>query len=196
MMQGIHIEGTAIRLEEVEEKHFRYIIDWRNDPENNRYLNQPFHLTMEKQRAWYEHYLADPTQGLLLVVERDTNTPFATMGWTDHDPVQRISITGRLLVGDRRYRGSALFAEASMLFADYMYNALELEMCYAHIVIENTASIRYHEKYGFYRNEQSVRFPNELVVNGMKQVEYMRAKDDWVRVRKRLEQRLTGTEKV
>ena len=41
MMQGIHIEGTAIRLEEVEEKHFRYIIDWRNDPENNRYLNQP-----------------------------------------------------------------------------------------------------------------------------------------------------------
>ena len=69
-------------------------------------------------------------------------------------------------------------------------------MCYAHIVIENTASIRYHEKYGFYRNEESVRFPNELVVNGMKQVEYMRAKDDWVRVRKRLEQRLTGTEKV
>ena len=67
MMQGIHIEGTAIRLEEVEEKHFRYIIDWRNDPENNRYLNQPFHLTMEKQRAWYEHYLADPTQGLLIV---------------------------------------------------------------------------------------------------------------------------------
>ena len=162
-MQGIRLDGQSVYLAEAVEAYFPYIIAWRNDPENNRYLNQPFLLTLEKQRVWYEYYCTDPTQGLLIVVDKETGTPFATMGWTDYDSTQRICITGRLLVGDRRYRGSLLFAEASLLFADYMYGAFEVDTCYAHIVRDNIASIRYHEKYGFHRNDGVVRFPDARV---------------------------------
>ena len=52
-----HLSGCMVKLEEVSAIYFQYIIAWRNDPVNNRYLNQPFHLDMEKQRAWYEHYM-------------------------------------------------------------------------------------------------------------------------------------------
>ena len=182
-MQQLCLNGQIVNLEEVTESYFHYIIAWRNDPVNNRYLNQPFHLDMEKQRAWYEHYMADDTQGLLVVVDKEDNTPFATMGWTDYDAERHRCITGRLLVGDHRYRGSAHFAEATLLFADYVYDTLGVDVCYAHIVCENAASLRYHEKYGFHPNEGEMQFPEERIVNGMEQVEYLRWREDWRGVR-------------
>ena len=171
MMQGIRLDGQSVYLVEVVEAYFPHIIAWRNDPENNRYLNQPFLLTLEKQRTWYAQYCSDPAQGLLIVVDKETDAPFATMGWTDYDPEQRLCITGRLRVGDR---------------------ALKVDTCYAHIVRDNIASIRYHEKYGFHRNDGIVRFPNELIVNGMKQGEYARSQADWLSVRARIAQSVAG----
>ena len=182
-MRAIHLNGHMVCLNEVTAEYFPYIIAWRNDPVNNQYLNQPFHLDMEKQCAWYEHYMADITQGLLVVVDKENDTPFATMGWTDHDVERHRCITGRLLVGDRRYRGSAHFAEATLLFADYVYDTLGVDVCYAHIVRENAASLRYHEKYGFHPNEGEMQFPEERIVNGMEQVEYLRRREDWCSVR-------------
>ncbi len=182
-MRAIHLNGHMVCLNEVTAEYFPYIIAWRNDPVNNQYLNQPFHLDMEKQRAWYEHYMADDTQGLLVVVDKENDTPFATMGWTDYDAERHRCITGRLLVGDRRYRGSDHFAEATLLFADYVYDTLGVDVCYAHIVRENAASLRYHEKYGFRRNEGEMQFPEERIVNGMEQVEYLRRRADWCSVR-------------
>ena len=182
-MCRIHLSGCMVKLEEVSAIYFPYIIAWRNDPVNNQYLNQPFHLNMEKQRAWYESYVNDATQGLLVVVDKENDTPFATMGWTDHDVERHRCITGRLLVGDRRYRGSAHFAEATLLFADYVYDTLGVDVCYAHIVCENAASLRYHEKYGFRRNEGEMQFPEERIVNGMEQIEYLRRRADWCSVR-------------
>lgn len=189
-MSLIQCEGRMVYLTPLEERYFPYIIDWRNDPENNRYLNQPFVLTMEKQQAWYETYLTDATQGLLIVVDKKNDMPFATMGWTDYDPAARICITGRLLVGDRCYRGSRHFAEASLLFADMVYDTFGVDVCYAHIVNANTPSIRYHEKYGFHRNEGSVYFPDELNVNGLAQREYLRSREDWLAVRESVRQKI------
>ena len=189
-MQQLCLNGQIVNLVEVTESYFHYIIAWRNDPVNNRYLNQPFHLDMEKQRAWYEHYMADDTQGLLVVVDKEDNTPFATMGWTDYDVERHRCITGRLLVGDHRYRGSAHFAEATLLFADYVYDTLGVDVCYAHIVCENAASLRYHEKYGFHPNEGEMQFPEERIVNGMEQVEYLRWRADWRVVKPTVQDRL------
>ena len=189
-MRYPHLNGSMTKLREVTPAYFPYIISWRNDPANNRYLNQPFHLNMEKQRAWYEHYMADITQGLLVVVDKENDTPFATMGWTAYDAERHRCITGRLLVGDRRYRGSTHFAEATLLFADYVYDTLGVDICYAHIVRENAASLRYHEKYGFHQNEGEMQFPEERIVNGMEQVEYLRRREDWRVVKPMVQDRL------
>ena len=194
-MRAIHLNGHMVCLNEVTAEYFPYIIAWRNDPVNHRYLNQPFPLDMEKQRAWYEHYMADDTQGLLVVVDKEYDTPFATMGWTDYDVERHRCITGRLLVGDHRYRGSVHFAEATLLFADYVYDTLGVDVCYAHIVRENAASLRYHEKYGFRRNEGEMQFPEERIVNGMEQVEYLRRRADWCSVREAAVHRIDAAQR-
>ena len=51
-MRNLRLDGKYVYLEEVQPKYFPCIIEWRNNPDNNKFLNQPFKLTMELQTKW------------------------------------------------------------------------------------------------------------------------------------------------
>lgn len=170
------LEGKYVIVEEVQPKYFEKIIEWRNNPEFNKFLNQPYTLTMELQQKWYEKYQKDFTQGLFVVVDKKTGKPFATIGYTDFNKTNRVLISGRLLVGEVEYRGSQEWKDATRVVLDYFYNVLEVEIIYAHVVKENIASKRWHEKSGYVENIGQPKYPDELVVNGMHQVEFYRKK--------------------
>ena len=36
-MRNLRLEGKYVYLEEVQPKYFPYIIEWRNNPENNKF---------------------------------------------------------------------------------------------------------------------------------------------------------------
>ena len=173
MERNVRIEGKYVIVEEVQPKHFEKIIEWRNNPEFNKFLNQPYKLTMELQQKWYEKYLEDLTQGLFVAVDKKTGKPFATIGYTDFDIEEKILISGRLLVGEMEYRGSREWKEATELVFNYFYQELKVEILYAHVVKENIVSLLWHKKWGFKENN-CVKYPNELIVNGMEQIEFCR----------------------
>lgn len=172
------IIGKNVILDEVQPKYFEKVIEWRNNSENNKFLNQPYKLTLELQQKWYETYLQDDTQGLFILIDKEKDLPFGTMGWTDFDKERQVCITGRLLVGDLKYRGSLYFKEATELFNDYLYKDYKIKIMYAHVVEENIASIKWHQKWGYKLNNE-FKFPQEMIVNGMKQIEFYRSCDDY-----------------
>lgn len=179
MARNLVLEGKNVYLEEVQPKYFSSIISWRNNPENNRFLNQPFKLTMELQKRWYENtYLEDASQGLLVAVDKSNETPFATLGWTDYNADEGIAIVGRLLVGEHIYRGSLRWLEAAMIVNDYLYFKKNVQYMYAHVVVDNVASVKWHLKWG-YRENVDIRYPRELIVNNMVQKEYIRTKAEY-----------------
>ena len=181
------IEGKFVRLEEVQPRHFPYIIEWRNNPENNKFLNQPFKLTMELQTKWYEKkYLKDGTQGLFVMVDKKTDILFGTLGWTDYNEEKKHCILGRGLVGDLRYRGSVELIDGYRLVQDYLYDELKILINYCHVVNENRKVISYNRKWGFIVNNGKIQFPNELFVNGMHQTEYIRSKEQYERARNKI----------
>ena len=182
----IHLEGKYVYLDEVEPKYFPYIINWRNNPENNRFLNQPFQLTMEKEMAWYEGYLRDDTQGLLILVAKDGDVPFGTLGWTDYIPEERILIAGRQLVGDKTFAGSKELIEGKLLLTDYLYAKYDLSAMYCHIVDENKKTISFNKKWGYRKHLCDIRFPKDLYVNGMRQTEYIRTKEEYMAARDKI----------
>lgn len=180
MRKNIVLEGRFVRLEEISPKYFYKVIEWRNNPENNKFLNQPFKLTLELEKKWYEEkYLNDMAQGIFIVVDKEHNKPFATIGYTDYDSQNKICITGRLLVGEKEYKGSKVWQEGVLIFNNYMYNSLKIDKMYAHIVKENIASIKWHEKWGYTKSFTEFYFPNELYVNGMEQEEYYRTRESY-----------------
>lgn len=186
-MRNLRLEGKTVVLEEVQPKYFPYVIEWRNNPENNRFLNQPFKLTMELQTKWYEEkYLSDMSQGLMIMIDKETRTPFGTIGWTDYNPDERICIEGRALVGNYTYRASKQMTEAYLIFQDYMYSSMNVDLAYIHVVDANKKVISLNKRWGYVKNEGDIRFPSELLVNNMKQTEYIRDYEQYKKARNKI----------
>lgn len=187
MQREIILEGKYVRLEEISPKYFEKVIEWRNNPEFNKFLNQPFKLTMELEKQWYEKkYLNDMTQGLLIMIDKKNNLPFGTIGWTDYDSAKKICIAGRALVGEDSYRGSKEMTEAYLIFQDYMYEKMLVKTAYIHVVDENTKVISLNRRWGYIPNKGEIRFPKELLVNGMKQTEYLRTSEQYEKAREKI----------
>ena len=184
MARNIVLEGKYVRLEEISPKYFEKVIEWRNNPENNKFLNQPFKLTMELEKQWYEEkYLNDMAQGFFVLIDKKNNIPFGTLGYTDYNKDEKICISGRALIGNKSYSGSKEFNEAVILINDFLYNYLNIDVIYGHIAVENKHVISWNKKMGFVKNTDKVRFKNELNVNGIRQEEWYRTKAAYEKAR-------------
>lgn len=185
--RNIELTGKFVILKEVQPEFFKYIIEWRNNPENNKFLNQPFKLTMELEKKWYEEkYINDMTQGLFVLIDKKDNIPFGTLGYTDYNKDEKICVSGRAIIGNKNYIGSKEFNEAVILINDFLYNDLNIDVIYGHIAVENRHVISWNKKMGFVKNTDNVRFKNELNVNGIKQEEWYRTKEQYEKARFKL----------
>ena len=174
-------------MTEIEPKFFDCVINWRNDEELNKYINQPFKLTMELETNWYEkNYLNDTTQMLYVMVDKANNKPFATMGYTDYDADEKICISARLLA-DRAYQGSIHLIEGLFLFFDCVYNRLNVEKIYSHVVRENLASLRLQKRFGLFENTGLPRFPEYLKASKFPMVEIIGTRGTFEASRSKIE---------
>lgn len=188
MLRNTRIEGKFVILDELQPKYFEYIIKWRNDPELTRFLNQTFKMTMETQTKWYEEkYLKDLTQGLFVMVDKATNTPFGTLGWTDWDKDTRVCIEGRALVGNPNFRSSKEMTEGYLLFNEYIHEKLGVRTVYIHVVNDNRKVISLNKRWGFHEHDSEPKYPHELFVNGMHQTEYVRTYDEYQPIKEKIE---------
>lgn len=184
----LRLEGKLVTLEEIEPRFFPYVIKWRNDPNLNQYLNQPFALTLEKEQDWYEsQYLklrGGGRQGYLVGIERETGRPFGTLGWTNLDSDKRRCVIGRLLVAEKdRYQVPML--EMEFLLGSYLYQFTDEHFC--HVVAENRRSIKIAKAIGFVENLEEIQYPEEILVNGMRQIEFRRTRDQFEKARSKYE---------
>ena len=181
----IIIKGKRVILSEVVPEYFEYIILWRNNKRLNKYINQSFELTIDSQYKWYrEKYLVDPTQGFFVMLEKATNRPFATIGWTDMDVIKKRCVGGRLLMPDKN--DSGLLVEGSVLFWDYLLQ--HVDNIYIHVAKMNKRALRWNKAFGFREHDGSEKweYPEYKIINNiphieitMKKSEYLKAKEKY-----------------
>ena len=181
----LRLEGKTVILEEVQPKFFPYVIEWRNNPELNKFLNQPFKLTEELEKKWYEEvYLKDDTQGFWIIIDKEKNLPFGTTGFTDFDAEKKVSIGARLILGNSDYARHPAFMESFFVGSDYVYKYVDVQ--YAHVVKKNSKALKINKLMGFLPNEGEIQYPHELFVNGMEQIELYRTKEMYLKTRKKI----------
>ena len=187
-----NLVGKKTLLTEFEPKFFEYVVRWRNDEELNKYLNQPFKLTLELEKKWYEEkYFGDSSQMLYVMLDRANNKPFATMGYTDYDADAKICISARLIAGEREYQGSVHLIEGLFLFFDCVYNRLNVETIYSHVVRENIMSLRLQKRFGLIENIAPPVFPEYLKASKFPMVEIIGTRERFEKSRKKIEQFLS-----
>ena len=186
MREKIKLEGKFVTLEEIEPKFFPYVIKWRNDPKLNRYLNQPFVLTEELERKWYEEtYLPDEKQGFLIAVDKKSGEPFGTTGWINLDLEKRLCITMRLLSISPAYAFQMM--EARLLTSDYLYEQVDTH--FGQVSLENIEAVRCNEMCGYVENKNEPMFPELLHVNGISMIEIIRTKEQYLEARRKLHEK-------
>ncbi|WP_196592581.1 N-acetyltransferase [Pectinatus sottacetonis] len=185
MEKSIYIEGKYAILDEISPKYFKYVIKWRNDKVLNKFLNQPFDLTLESELEWYKKYVKDDTQGFMIMIDKESNIPFGTIGWTDLDKIHKKCILGRLILGNPLFKGTMAFLESFILIGDYLYK--KVDNMYIHVGIRNKKALHINKTMGFIYNISECQYPHELLVNGNKQRELYRTKDMYNKTKKDLE---------
>ena len=181
----VRLEGKTVILDEIQPKYFSYVIEWRNNPELNKFLNQPFKLTQELEKKWFEEvYLKDDTQGLWIIIDKEKNIPFGTTGFTDLDREKRVAIGGRLMLGNPDYAQHPAFMESFFVGSDHIYNLIDTQ--YIHVVKKNRKAVQLNKIFGFVPNTGKIQYPHEIFRNGMEQQEFYRTKEMYIKTRKKL----------
>ena len=184
-MSNLELVGNKVILTEIVPEYFGDVVRWRNNKELNKFLNQPQKLTVESENVWYrQRYLQDDTQGFMIFVDKEKSIPFATIGWTDMDKVNRCCILGRLILGNPEYRNHPGCLEGFFLLSDYLYQFVDV--MYIHLAGDNRKAHRLNKMLGFVPNQGEMKYPQEAVVNNINQKEFLRTKDMYRTVRKNL----------
>ncbi len=168
------IRGHKCKLVEIEEKYFVDVINWRNTPSINKYLNQSFKLTLELQRKWYENYLKDGTQILYIILDENDN-PVGTTGYTNIDYINRCAVGGRLIIDDK-YRGTEITLYYTVALAKEAYKYFDYIYC--HIVSDNVKAIRLNIKNGSILNVNP-RYKELCTNSSYTMNEYISSKEDF-----------------
>ena len=179
------LEGRSVILDEIQPKYFSYVVEWRNNPELNKYLTQPFKLTVELEKKWYEeNYLQDDSQMLWILIDKKNLKPFGTAGYTDLNLKEKICIGGRLLLGEQEYSNHPAFIESFFVGSDYVYQFIDVQ--YTHIVREHKKALQLNKMFGFVKNIGEIKYPQKLARDDVKLVEMYRTKEMYLKVRARL----------
>lgn len=174
--------GQFVNLKPIDENDFEEIIRWRNDPDNNRYLNQSYRLDLDLQKKWYNESYVKSNDILFIIIAKEGKKKIGTIGINNLDLEKKMGILGRLLIGEIEYRGSKELIEAMVLMYDYIFNDLMVENLYGHCVTENEKVLSFDKKFGFSPTEETV-FPQYCHVNSMNLIEMLNTPQNYERVR-------------
>lgn len=183
--RNISLWGDFVILRPINESDFAKIIEWRNNPEIARYLNQPYKLTMELQYKWYKEEYLSSDSVLFVIIEKKTGIRIGTIGFSILDRNNRIGILERLLVGEFKYRGSTELLETDLLLHDYLFYTLQIKKLYCYVLFENKKVISFDKKFGFVRTDQEV-FPQRCHLNGERLIEMMNTLESYKKAASKL----------
>lgn len=186
------MEGKYVRLEAISPKYFSQIVAWRNDERVRRYIVQPFLLTEELEKQWYDKYLTEKGHCMFIFISKSNDVPFGTLGYIHYDAAEKICIGTHHLVGLEEYRASKEYTEAALMFHNYLFEVLNVEKVYVHVVDENRKTVSLLKRIGFIDSD-SLRFPEFLSMDGKKLSEYILTKQNYFAHRQVLLQLISGT---
>lgn len=184
-VNNVKMQGKWVHLEEVKPKFFPYIISWRNNPQLNKYIIQPFVLTEKLEQLWYEEYLRDSSRGMMIMIAEKTGVPFGTLGFSHYDLQKGICIGKYHIIGDMDYRSSPEYVEAQLLCHDYLFNQMGVNKVFSHVMLDNSKTASFLMRLGAVENAQP-DFPEFLSMQGQTLKEYVLTKENYLHCRDKI----------
>ena len=148
MSKPDRLAGQRIDLLNVGPSFFEKIVEWRNDPDTRRQFFSKTMLTLADQERWHEAYQRDESD-MTFVLQLKSGIPIGMIGLYRIDRRAKTAEFGRLLIGEKSYRGKGFAEEACRLLLDYGFDQLKLETIDLEVYDSNLPAIALYDRLGF-----------------------------------------------
>jgi len=154
--------GNKVILRPILEEDLPKFFLWMNDPLVSKFLSNPFPLSFEQEKEWFQKYLKEPDKINLAIVDKETDNLIGSIGIHGINYKSGVGTTGTI-IGNRDYWGKGYGTEAKMLFLEFIFHELNLRKIYSEVIGFNERSINYSFRCGYVKE---VTLPMDLYKNG------------------------------
>lgn len=123
-------------------------VKWINDPFNNAYLHYDLPLEVGKTENWFDKN-KDRTDRYDAIIEAN-GIPVGLIGLLAIDSINK-KAEYYVTLGERKYLGKGIAAEASGMLLDCAFHQLGLNRVYLYVETDNLAAVKLYERIGFRR---------------------------------------------
>jgi diamine N-acetyltransferase len=143
------IVGERIRLRAIEYEDLPMLVEWRNNPQVNRFFFEHEPLSLVMQREWFERSLQRKDEKFWIVETIDEAEPIGTVALVNIDWRNRKAEVGRVLIYPQEYRGSGYGIELMSLVLKFGFEHLNLNRLYCEVFADNRAALALYGRMGF-----------------------------------------------
>lgn len=142
------IEGKAISLRPLEDRHLEKTRAWVNDPGLMRLLNRALPVSADQHEQWFADIQKRTDCRYFAIEANDDHTHIGNVWLWNIDPRHRRAEI-RIVLGDAAHTGRGMGTEATLLLCDYAFERMNLHKIYAYVLAINPRALRSFEKAGF-----------------------------------------------
>ena len=138
LAQSACVSLRALTIEDIEK-----LREWRNDPNNSRYIRKIPHITKEGQLRWFNGIL-DRDDEITFAVDYEGNLAGSVSLYCIANSEAEF---GRLLIGYPKGKRVGYHAAAACL--EYAFATMKLNRLHATVTVNNTAALKIYVDLGF-----------------------------------------------
>jgi len=143
-----------IYLRAIEPDDYLVSYKWRNDHELMKGITgMPRFISQETERKWVMKAIEENETGCALRLAICTKEDHKLIGYISLLEIDNHNKTCSVssLIGDKNYHGSGIIGEARLLLFRYAFFELGMNRISAKVLVDNVASIKACEKFGYVR---------------------------------------------
>lgn len=142
---NLTLTGYGVILRRLTHDKIEMLRQWRNDPKIQQYMIYREYITPEMQEAWFKKINND--HNFYFIIEYE-GREVGMINIKDVDYEKKTGEPG-LFIYDDNLLNSDVGMRASLCFNDFVWNTLNLESLYIHVVASNKRAMAYNYLLGY-----------------------------------------------
>lgn len=158
--QDLVLEGYGVKLKRLTHDKIELLRQWRNDPKIQQYMIYRETITPEMQENWFQRINND--YNFYFIIEYE-GKEIGCIDIKDVDYEKKCGEPG-IFIYDDKYLNSDVAIRASFCLDTFVWDVLNLEYEYIHVVAANKRAVKYNEMLGYKICPESVDEENLMFI--------------------------------
>ena len=143
--EPIVLKGYGVVLRQLTHDKIEMLRQWRNDPKIQQYMVYREYITPEMQERWFEKI--SNANNFYFIIEYE-GQEVGMINIKDVDYEKKTGEPGIFIYNDELWN-SDVGIRASLCFGDFVWDSLQLESMFIHVVATNKRALEYNLLFGY-----------------------------------------------